>query len=406
MPSQHTDGRDDAAGRFYMLALAALTCTFTVAMPAMCMPVLFDEISADLGLNLVQMGSIWGLAFLPGAFVGLIGGPLGDRFGAKPTLVVFCLLSALAGASRGLAGSFGSLAITTLLYGTASWIVPMSINKMCMQWFSRSALGFASGVVSMGMALGFLCGALFSASVLSPLLGGWQGVLFFYGAVSMVIGFLWCRVPAAPARGAASTRAATQSPIGLSLARVTRIKTVWLLGGSVFGVSGCVNGLLGYLPIYLRAMGWPENLADGALGTFHAVSMVSVVPISLLSDRLGARKWCLVVPAGLIALGTGMLSVATGLVVWLAILMAGMVRDGFMAVLYTMTMETKGVGAAYAGTGVGFVMMFSALGGLTAPPLGNSLAHFNPAGPFLLWSGLGLAGFVCSYFVREGLNSQ
>ena len=87
MHTEKMDAKNDTGGsRFYMLTLAALTCTFTVAMPSMCMPVLFDEISADLGLSLVQIGSIWGLLFLPGAFVGLIGGPLGDRFGAKPTL--------------------------------------------------------------------------------------------------------------------------------------------------------------------------------------------------------------------------------------------------------------------------------------------------------------------------------
>jgi len=39
----------------------ALTHTVAVAMPVMCMPVLFQEISEDLGLSLVQIGSIWGL---------------------------------------------------------------------------------------------------------------------------------------------------------------------------------------------------------------------------------------------------------------------------------------------------------------------------------------------------------
>ena len=39
--------------RWYILTLLALTSMFVVAMPFMSMPVLFDEISGDLGLNLV-----------------------------------------------------------------------------------------------------------------------------------------------------------------------------------------------------------------------------------------------------------------------------------------------------------------------------------------------------------------
>ena len=43
--------------RWYVLGLAALTYTFAVAMPRMCMPVLFKEISIDLDLSLVQIGA-------------------------------------------------------------------------------------------------------------------------------------------------------------------------------------------------------------------------------------------------------------------------------------------------------------------------------------------------------------
>ena len=49
------------AYKWLILALAAFTFTFVVAIPHMSMPVLFDEISADLNLSLVQIGWIWGI---------------------------------------------------------------------------------------------------------------------------------------------------------------------------------------------------------------------------------------------------------------------------------------------------------------------------------------------------------
>lgn len=68
---------------------------------------------------------------------------------------------------------------------------------------------------------------------------------------------------------------------------------------------------------------------------------------------------------------------------WLAILLAGMVRDGFMALFMTMIFESEGVGTGIVGTATGFAMVFSAyLGSLLAPPIGNSLAAHGPGLPF------------------------
>ena len=47
--------------RWYILALSALTHALSVAVPWMCMPVLFEEISKDLDLNIVQIGTVWGM---------------------------------------------------------------------------------------------------------------------------------------------------------------------------------------------------------------------------------------------------------------------------------------------------------------------------------------------------------
>lgn len=95
----------------------------------------------------------------------------------------------------------------------------------------------------------------------------------------------------------------------------------------------------------------------------------------------------------MIALGVGLLSIGGGATVWVAVIMAGMVRDGFMAVFMTSIIETEGVGVMYAGTATGMVMIFSGIGNLLAPPLGNSLAVVSPGLPFLFWAALTVLGF-------------
>jgi Major Facilitator Superfamily len=112
MKPNSTHIRSDAC-KWLVLALGTFTFTFVVAVPSMSLPVLFDEISTDLALNLVQIGWIWGIGSVLGIWVGLIGGSVGDRFGPRRTLAVACTLMGIAGAARGLSNGFAMLAQRT-----------------------------------------------------------------------------------------------------------------------------------------------------------------------------------------------------------------------------------------------------------------------------------------------------
>ena len=387
--------------RWYVLALAALTATLAAAIPMMCLPVLFKEISGELGLSLVQIGLIWGIGALPGIFTSLMAGAIGDRFGTRRTLSVACLLVGLAGALRGLSNDFVTLAATVFLFGLLTPVISMNLVKNCGVWFSRRQLGLANGVVAMGMALGFMVASMISATVLSPWLGGWRKVLFFYGAIAMTISIPWYLSRPAPSDVGVSAGETSPRSLRQTVSHVARIRNVWLLGLALMGIGSCIQSTLGYMPLYLRGLGWPEASADGALATFHAVSMIFVIPIALWSDRLCSRKTVLMAATLMIVAGVGLLSIVDGMMVWVAVSMAGLVRDGFMAVFMTVLIETEGVGARYVGTAMGLVMIFSGLGGLIAPPLANSLARIAPGLPFIVWAALAAAGFWRLYLLKE-----
>jgi MFS family permease len=177
--------------KWYMLALLTATGTFVSAIPFSCMPVLFKEISEDLGLSLVQIGTIWGTASLAGVFVSLIAGVLSDRFGLKFFLSVSCILVGVTGALRGLSNSFLTLMVTVFINGIVRLMIPISVTKTVGMWFKGNNLGMAMGIAAMGMGLGLMLGPMISATILSPLLGGWRSVLYLYGAISVIVGILW-----------------------------------------------------------------------------------------------------------------------------------------------------------------------------------------------------------------------
>ncbi len=364
----------------------------------MSLPVLFDEISAELGLSLVQVGWIWGIGSVLGILVGLIGGPVGDRFGPRRTLAVACLFMGIAGAARGLSNGFTMLALTTLLTGFAQWSIPMNIHKTCGIWFPKEQLGMANGVVAVGMAFGFLLGSLLAATVFSPLLGGWRNVLFVYGAVAILFGmFWWFSQEKAGVKGQQSNQMITWRE---TIGHVMRLRNVWILCIATAGVSGCVNGMLGYLPLYLRDLGWEPTIADSTLASFHAMSMLFAIPIALLSDRLGSRRGVLTTAALLIGIGTGLLGFTSGVLISAAVLMAGISRDGFMAITMTAIIEEKGIGARFAGSATGLTMSVMGLAGVFAPPAGNWLVNFGSGLPFLFWASFVFLGLVGYLFLR------
>jgi MFS transporter, ACS family, D-galactonate transporter len=388
--------------KWYILILVVMTNMLVVAIPSMGMSVLSKEISQDLGLSLVQVGIVWGVGSLPGVFTSLLGGVVGDKIGPKQIMAVGSLLSGLLGAARGLAFDFISMTVVMILLGALIPFVTMNGIKTAGQWFPAHQLGMANGLISMGMALGFLLGSILSATTFSPLLGGWRNVLIVYGLAGALFCIPWFYTHTLPL---SQHTAGKQLSIRAAVLHVARLKNIWLLGFTLFGVGGCIQGLLGYLPLYLRGMGWEAIHADGALSAFHTISMIFVLPITLWSDRLGSRKRLLFLAALMVALGAGLLSVASGGLVWLAVLLAGFVRDAFMAIFLTMVIETDGVGPVYAGTAVGFTMAISGIGNLLAPPLGNSLAVLWPGAPFAFWAGLTIFGMICLSLVKRGTQS-
>jgi cyanate permease len=387
--------------RWVMLALCALTPMLVVTMPHLSLPPLFATISQDLNLSLVEIGVIWGMGALPSTFFALIGGTLGDRFGTRRTLVMACLLSGVLGLLRSFAIDFNTLLISAVLFGFAQAIIPVVVFKVARDWFPTEQLGMASGVISAGFAGGLMLGPLISTSVILPALGGWRQVLVFYGVIAVLVAILWL-IFHPPGRSSSAERTPRQS-LSQNLRHVVRLRNVWVLGIGGLGISACFAGFTGYLPTYLKAIGWGEIDADRALAAFFATSLTAVIPLSILSDRFHWRRGFLIVAALILSTGISSLTFVEGALIVLVVAATGFVFDACMAILNASVLEVDGVGHVYAGTALGFATMIRNLGITLSPPVGNSLAAFGLNIPFLFWGGMGLVSvFMFVFMLRRG----
>ncbi|MFH0846827.1 MAG: MFS transporter [Chloroflexota bacterium] len=391
----------DSTNKWYLLSLATATMTFAAAMPFSCMPVLFREISNDLHLSLAQIGVVWGMVGLAGVFVSLIAGVLGDKLGVRLVLGLVCLLGGFVGASRGMSVDFVSLALTVFAFGILRGILPINVHKATSLYFRGSNLGTANGVVSMGMGVGLMLGSMLSAAILSPLLGGWRRVLFLYGAASIALGALWLLSLRTPSDS--KSRPVTVPILG-AIKKLVRIKSVWLIGLTLMFRMGCIMGMTGYLPLYLRGRGWEAVAADSVLAGFYAVSALSVIPISLLSDRIGSRKAILLAASIMTIFGIGLVPIVNDTLVWVLVLATGVFMDAFMAVSVTLAQQIEGVGSEYSGTALGLAFTLSQVGGFLSPLLGNSLAVLDSGLPLLFWASLSLCAVIPLLLINEPIK--
>ena len=385
--------------RWVILALCAMTPLFVVTLPSMSLPPLFATLSHDLDMSLVETGMIWATGSFMGIFFALIGGTLGDRFGTRATLFVTCLLTGLFGLTRAFAVDFTTLLLTTLAFSIFQAIIPVMVFKVARQWFPPQQLGMASGVISAGFAGGLMLGPLLSTSLILPMLGGWRQVLVFYGGIAIALSLAWLFIH--PVERHAGANPPARLSFADSLRHVVRLRNIWILGIGGLGINACFQGFTGYLPTYLKAIGWEDLTADRALAAFFMTSLAAVIPLSILSDRLRLRRGFLIVAALILSVGVGMLSLVEDTQIVLLIAATGLVFDSFMAILNASVLEVKGVGHLYAGTALGFATMVRNLGGAFSPAVGNSLTIFGLNAPFLFWGGMGLFAVLMFAFVLK-----
>jgi CP family cyanate transporter-like MFS transporter len=383
--------------RWYILALLVAIGTFVASIQQSCLPVLFKEISDDLSLDLVQIGIIWGIHNLAGVFVCLIAGILSDRFGVKLVLSVICVMSGITGALRGISNSYIMLVTIVFINGIFRAVIPVTVAKAVGIWFKGKNLGVAMGINTMGVGLGLTLGPMISSTVLSPVLGGWRNVLYFYGAIAVVVGILWIlfgreryHVDSNPV------------PLRQALPNVIRNKALWLIGLNLLLRFGCIMSVAGYLPLYLRGQGWEAASADGALAAFFAISTLCAIPLCFLSDRLGLRKPILYLAWAVALVCISLIPVVEGGMIWFLILFTGVFIDGFMSVIIAMLLESEGIVSIHSGTVLGIVFTLMHLGYVVSPPLGNSLANpNNPGIPFFFWASFSVPALIMMILIKE-----
>ncbi len=111
-------------------------------------------IKADLALSNTQIGLALSAFAYPYAAFQLIGGYLGDKFGARMTLTVSVLIVSVATASTAFAGSLAALFMARIALGIGEGATLPTATRAMALWIPENRWGFAQGITHTFARLG------------------------------------------------------------------------------------------------------------------------------------------------------------------------------------------------------------------------------------------------------------
>ena len=319
--------------------------------------------------------------------LGVISGPLADRWGVRPLAIAGMLC---VGAGLALAGLARTLNEVYLAYGLGVGIgaglsyVP--VLGTVQRWF-LARRGFASGLAVSGIGVGTLIMPPIAAWLISAY--GWRDAYIILGAVAVILGVgmslllvddpraLGLEPDGVPIRGAISVARAD----GLSVGEAVRSRTfVVLYIACVVSSFGVFVPFVHLVP-YAIDQGIPTASAVLLLGAIGIGSTAGRFVLGGLADRMGRRQ----------AMLAGFVGMALSLTIWLVsttfwplalfALAFGVCYGGWVAVTPAVVMDAFGgrnvssiLGALYTSVAVGTLVgptaagfVFDATGSYTVP---------------------------------------
>jgi predicted MFS family arabinose efflux permease len=270
------------------VARTAMACQFqSVASTA---PFLVDALDVDFA----RLGILIGLYMLPGIFIALPGGMLGQRFGAKNLVLAGLLLMALGGALMGASTSYLPVAAGRVISGTGAVLINVLVTKMVTDWFVGREIVTAMAILVVSWPLGLALGLL----LFTPLAASqsWNAVMYaaalMAGASFLLLALTYRNPPGTPAA----------LSLGLNL---TLTRHEWL-GVSLAGIIWMTYNvgyiiLISFLPGLFTTRGYSLSEA-GWVVSLLGWMLIPLVPLAgTLAERLHRPNLFLI--AGLLIAG-------------------------------------------------------------------------------------------------------
>jgi len=370
--------------------------------------------SAELGISASMVGMAGGIFFLGYLFLQIPGGRLAVHGSGKKfiawSLVSWAVISVLTGFVR----SNTELLILRFLLGVAEGGMLPVVLTMVSNWFPDKERGRANALVILFVPIAGIVTAPLSGMLIATL--NWRYLFIVEGILSLLFLFVWWAFASdRPADAtwiseaerayilgelrAEQERTAGHAAKSASLRQVLADGVMWRLIGLNFFYQMGIYGYTLWLPTILKNLTHGSMTKVGLLAILPYVgTMIGMLAISNLSDRLGKRKLFVALPIVAFALcmfgsvwfqGTPWVSYAF-------LIGSGVCLQAAAGVFWTI--PPRLFSAEVAGGARGVINALGNLGGFCGPYLvGVLIQKYNASiGVYSLAAALVLAGLIAA----------
>jgi len=358
----------------WWVVAAAFAVTFIGFGSAYTFSAFLASLEHDFGASRGQVALVFSLAGFLYFALGIVSGPLADRFGSRPLAVIGMVLAAL---GLALASTAQNLIEVYLAYGLGIGVgvgcayVP-AIGAV-QRWFVRRR-GFASGLAVAGIGVGTLVMPPLASLLISSL--GWRDAYLVLGVLALAIGGGMALLIENDPRGRglnpdgdeASSRAqpATAGASVRDAIRTTRF--VSLYAACLICSFGVFVPFVHLVP-FARDHGIADSAAALLLGTIGIGSTAGRFFLGGIADRMGRERSLILMFAGMAAaLSIWAVSASVWSLATFALIF-GVFYGGWVAVLPSVVMDYFGgrnvsgiIGVLYTSVAFGTLIGPSAAG--------------------------------------------
>jgi MFS family permease len=294
----------------WLLALLALINYVDRGNLSTAAPVIRDE----LGLTNSQLGILLSAFFWTYVPFQPFVGWLAQKFNTYLVLAIALIIWAMATTLTGFGHGFAMLLGLRLLLGLGECAAFPCISKLYGQHLPAHRMGFANGLVAMGIALGPAFGIFFGGEIMAS--QGWRSTFVLFGMLSLLWLIPWLWATRALARNALETRSPDDEP---TFGELLSKRALWgTTLGHMFGLYAFYF-VITWLPTYLvKAQGLSISNVAILGGEIYLAYAASCLVTGWATDHLikrgvsstWARKTCLV--AGPLLVCASMTAAALG----------------------------------------------------------------------------------------------
>jgi MFS family permease len=326
-----------------------------------------------------------------------------DKYGIKIGVGIGAVLTGIFGLTRGLVTTnYSLLLISQIGIAVGQPFLLNSITKISARWFPVSDRATASGLGTLAMYLGILCGM-----IITPFLtvnSGISGMLYIYGVLSVVAAVVFLIFvkegpPTVPCLPGEEERALVLDGFKI----IFRSKNfLWLMFIFFVGL-GVFNGVTTWIEGILRPRNFTITQAGITGGVMIAAGILGAIVIPYLSDRKSKR-----VPFIRLALifSTVGLIGTTFTTNYMLVLFSGAMFGFFL-------LSSGPIGFQYGaeithpaseGSSNGLLIMMGQISGIAfifGMDLFKSKANGSMSNPLMILIGLMVLSIVASFFLKE-----